>query len=349
MDPQDQRPAHPAPTYRLKIGERDITPAVDARLISMTLSECRGNEADQLDLVLDDHDGALEIPRKGVELQLAIGWSGTDLVDKGTFIVDEAEHAGAPDQICIRARSAEMHQSLRTRVERSFHGVTLGEIVRQTAARHQLVARIDPALGARLVEHIDQTNESDLNFLTRLAKLHDAVATIKRGRLLFLPIVGTATSSGETLPIIEITRADGDSHRYHSSDRDAYSGVRAYWHDPKRAKRRGVLVGISGNAKRLKDTFANEADARAAAQAEWRRIQRGLATFELTLALGQPLLSPQSPVKVSGWNKPEIDDTDWLSVKVRHSMTPDGGFTTHAEMEVAGTGTDEPSSVEDTE
>lgn len=102
----DQRPAHPAPTYRLKIGDRDITPAVDARLISLTLTECRGEEADQLDISLTDHDGALEIPGKGRELQLAIGWGGTDLVDKGTFIVDEAEHSGTPDQVTIRARSA---------------------------------------------------------------------------------------------------------------------------------------------------------------------------------------------------------------------------------------------------
>ncbi|QRY34526.1 phage late control D family protein [Variovorax sp. PDNC026] len=340
------RQGHPAPSYRLKIGNRDITPAIDARLISLTLTECRGDEADQLDIVLSDHDGALEIPARGRELQLAIGWAGADLVDKGTFIVDEAEHIGAPDQICLRARSAEMHQSLRVRVERSFHGVSLGEILRQMAVRHRLVPRIDAVLGARQIEHVDQTNESDLNFVTRLAKLHDAVATIKRGRLLFLPIEGTTTSTGEGLPLIEITRAAGDNHRYHTSDRDAYSGVRAYWHDPKRAKRRAVLVGVSGNAKRLKETFANETDARAAAQAEWRRIQRGAATFELHLALGQPLLAPQTPVRVSGWKK-VIDDTAWLSIKARHTMTPDAGFTTLAEFEVAGVEDAEQSSVHD--
>lgn len=348
MAPDDQGLAHPAPTYRLKIGDRDITPMVDARLISLTLTECRGNEADQLDLSLSDHDGALEIPRKGRELQLAIGWQGTDLVDKGTFIVDEVEHSGAPDHITIRARSADMHQSLRTRVERSFHGVTLGEILQQTAARHQLDARVGPTLAARQIEHIDQTNESDLNFITRLAKLHDAVATVKRGRLLFLPIVGTTTSSGDSLPVIHITRADGDNHRWHSSERDAYSGVRAYWHDPKRAKRRGVLIGLSGNAKRLKESFANEADARAAAQAEWRRIQRGAATFELYMALGQPLLGPQTPVKVLDWKK-EIDETDWLSIKVRHTMSPDGGFTSHVEFEIAGIESTEPSNVDERE
>ena len=147
------------------------------------------------------------------------------------------------------------------------------------------------------------------------------------------------------MPVIELTRGDGDSHRYHTSDRDAYSGVRAYWHDPKRAKRRGVLIGKSGNAKRLKERFANEADARAAAQAEWRRIQRGAATFELTLALGQPMLTPQTPVRVSG-RKPQIDDADWLAIKVAHSMTGDGGFTTRVELETAGATATELSAIE---
>lgn len=334
-------PGHPAPSYRLRVDARDITPVVDARLISLTLAECRGNEADQLDLTLTDHDGALEIPTKGRTIELSIGWAGTDLVDKGSFIVDEAEHSGAPDQVTMRARSAELRQSLRTRVERSYHGVPLGVIVRQIALRHQLLPRVDGALGARLVPHIDQTGESDLNFLTRLAKLHDAVATVKMGKLLFLPILGTTTSSGAKLPVITLTRADGDSHRYHTSDRDAYSGVRAFWHDARRADRRSVLIGGDKNAKRLKESFANEPDARAAAQAEWRRIQRGMATLELTLAHGQPLLTPQTPVTVQGF-KPQIDGTEWLAVKVTHSMTADGGFTTRVELETGGSGGDTP-------
>lgn len=109
--------------------------------------------------------------------------------------------------------------------------------------------------------------------------------------------------------------------------------MRAYWHDPKRANRRGVLVGKSGNAKRMKQSFATEADARAAAMAEWRRLQRGAATFELTLAQGEPLLAPQAPVKVSGW-KPEIDATPWLTIKVTHTIG-EGGFATSVELENA--------------
>jgi uncharacterized protein len=337
-EPSDQvdgeAPPYPSPSYRIKLGDRDITPTVDARLISLTLTECRGDEADQLDLALNDSDGALEIPSKGVTLSLAFGWAGAPLVDKGTFVVNEAEHSGAPDQVTIRARSADLGKNLRDRKEESWHRTTLGAIVNAIAQRNSLKARVDSKLAGKDVAHVDQTNESDLNFITRLAKRYDAVATIKKGMLLFLPIVGTTTSKGEALPVVTITRADGDSHRYHTSDREAYSGVRAFWHDSKRAKRRSVLVGESGNAKRLKEGHASEADALAAAQAEWRRIQRGAATFELTLGLGQPLLAPQTPVRVRGF-KPQIDDTEWLTIKTCHSFG-DSGYTTKAELEVFG-------------
>lgn len=319
------------PSYRLTLQGRDITPTIDPRLVSLTLTESRGDKADQLDLTLSDHDGALELPKKGVELSLAIGWAGAPLVDKGTFVVDETEHSGAPDIITIRARSADLGQALRTRTERSYHATTLGAVVRQIAARHSLTARIDDKLAARTISHIDQAGESDMNFLTRLAKRHDAVATVKRGHLVFLPINGTKTSTGESLPAITLTRASGDQHRYNTSDRDTYSGVRAYWHDPKRAKRRGVLVGKSGNAKRLRESYASEKDAKAAATAEWQRIQRGAATFELALARGEPLLGPQVPVRVIGF-KSDIDSDKWLCVTATHSMG-DGGFTTRIECE----------------
>lgn len=339
--------ASSTPTYRITLQGRDITPTLDARLISLTLTECRGDKADQLDIALTDHDGALQLPGKGVELTLAIGWAGEALIDKGTFTVDETEHSGAPDTITIRARSADLGKSLRTRAEHSYHGTTLGAILKKIAARHSLTSRIDGALAARAIAHIDQAGESDLNFVTRLAKRYDAVATVKHGHLIFLPINGTKTSAGESLPTLTLSRADGDQHRYHTSDRDAYSGVRAYWHDGKHAKQRGVLIGLSGNAKRMKESFADESTARAAAKAEWQRIQRGAATFELTLARANPLLAPQTPVRVTGF-KPQIDSDKWLCITVTHSIG-DGGFTSKIECENESTDSSDSGKVQDSD
>ena len=315
----------PSPDFVLTVDGRNITPLVDPRLVSLTLTECRGGEADQLDLVLSDHDGQLAIPRKGALIALQLGWKGQPLIDKGTFKVDEAEHSGAPDVVCIRARSADLKAEMRVRVEKSWHDTTVGAIVREIAGKHGLAVKLDEVLAQQAVEHIDQTHESDVHFLTRLAARYDAVATVKKGTLVFGAI------DRMKLAPVTITRRDGDQHRFHTSDREAYSGVRAYWHDPKQARRRGVLVGTDENAKRLRDTYGSEDDALAAARAEWGRIQRGAASLELTLALGRPDLIPQVAPAVIGF-KPLVDGIAWLVVKASH-LVGEGGLTTRIELE----------------
>ena len=331
-----------SPSYRLVVDGKDITPTLNPRLISLKLDEARGDTADQLEITLSDHDGALQLPRKGVKIALQLGWAGSDLVDKGQYVVDEAEHSGAPDVLTIRAKAADMGKTLKARRDQSWHGQTLGDILRTIAARHGLSASIAPQLAGIAVAHIDQT-ESDMNFVTRLAKRHDAVATVKKGALIFLPINGSKTSQGKTLPAIAITRASGDSHRYAETDRDAYVGVKAFWHSTKQANRKSVVVPskskpkasdagtVEHNYKSLSETYATEADALAAAKAEWQRIQRGMATFSLKLAVGVPQLTPQSPVTVQGF-KQQIDGTQWLAVRVSHQLD-ESGLTTEVECE----------------
>lgn len=327
-------PHHAAPTYRLVVDGRDITPTVNARLISLGLTEARGDEADTLDLSLSDHDGALDLPPKGATLTLALGWLGQPLVEKGTFVVDEVEHSGAPDVVTIRARAADLGAALRNRREQSWHGQTLGTIVSTIAQRNGLTPRVAPALASKALAHVDQTNESDIAFITRLARRFDAVATVKAGALLCLPMGSSTNASGQPLPAITIARASGDGHRYTTADRDSYTGVVAYWHNGTTATRKSAVVGTRANAKTLKDTHATEADALQAAQAEWQRLQRGKATLTLKLAMALPALVPQTPVNVSGF-KPAIDSAQWRAVLVTSTLD-DGGYTQAVELELGG-------------
>ncbi|MCL1962474.1 MAG: contractile injection system protein, VgrG/Pvc8 family [Desulfovibrionaceae bacterium] len=328
---------HHQPDYRLNVDGQDITSKLGARLIELRLRECRGGEADTLEITLDDADRRMAIPPKGARIALTLGWAGGAMYDKGEFVVDEVDHSGSPDRLTIHARAADMGRSLNLRASNSYHETTLGQIVREVAARGGLPAHIDPELDARPVEHVDQTGESDLNFINRLARQHDAVCSIKKGRLVFLRTDSRTTASGAAISAIEITRQDGDQHRWHSAERSAYGGIRARWHSKRRAQTMSGRVG-GGRTKTLKDTYASRADARRAARAELRRVQRGAATFSLTLALARPEIMPQSAVTVSGF-KPEIDGEGWLVVSVEHSLG-DGGFTTRIEMELQGSAPD---------
>lgn len=325
----------PQADYRITLNGRDISRMFAPNLISLTLSESRSEEPDMLDIVLDDSKGAFAIPNRGADIKVAIGWVGDPLIDKGTFTVDEVEHSGAPDILTIRAKSASMTNAMHERREMSWHGQTIGAIVKAIATRNSLTPVVVKPLADTLIDHIDQTHESDMSFLTRLARRYDAVMNVKDRNLLFMPIGKGTTASGKALPVLNLTRRDGDSHRYHVSQRENYAAVRAHWHSNAKGKRQSVVIGgeSNRNVKALPEEYASEAEARAAAQAEYARTQRGQATFDYHLALGRADLFPELPVTVSGF-KPDIDATPWLVKSVRHTLSADAGFTSELSLEV---------------
>ena len=57
-----QAGAQMAPDFMLSVNAKDVTANIRNRLISLTLIDNRGFEADQLDLELDDADGLLAMP-----------------------------------------------------------------------------------------------------------------------------------------------------------------------------------------------------------------------------------------------------------------------------------------------
>ncbi|TGH88966.1 phage late control D family protein [Escherichia coli] len=248
------------------------------------------------------------------------------------------------------------NQGLDTRREKSWHKTTVGEVVKEIASRHKLKMALGEGLSDKPVEHIDQTNESDGSFLMRLARQYGAIASVKNGNLLFIRQGQGKSATGKPLPVITITRKDGDSHRFTLADRGAYTGVIASWlhtREPAKkesttvkrkrrtkkqkkepeAKQGDYLVGTDENVLVLNRTYANRGNAERAAKMQWERLQRGVASFSLQLAEGRADLYTEMPVKVSGFKQP-IDDAEWTITTLTHTVSPDNGFTTSLELEV---------------
>ncbi|CNI72896.1 phage late control D family protein [Yersinia mollaretii] len=353
-----------APDFMLILNAKDITQNIRDRLLSLNLTDNRGFEADQLDIALDDADGQLSMPERGAVLSVFLGWKGSALIGKGDFTVDEVEHHGAPDTLTIRARSADFRGSLNARREVSYHETTLGKVVTQVAERNNLKAMLAEGLADIAVSHIDQTQETDAKFITRLASLNGAVAAVKAGRLLFIKPGSGVTASGKPIPQMAITRQDGDQHSFSLADRGAYTGVSASWlhtKDPKTSRiklqrkpkfrqlralehpkakaaksveeRQGdYMVGSEDNLFVISTVYATQKAAMRAAQAKWDKLQRGVAEFTITLAKGRADLCPETPVAVNGF-KSVIDQQSWIISKVAHSLS-NCGYTTQLTLEV---------------
>lgn len=348
------------PGFKVTLDGRDLTNSIAPRLISLSISEKRGGEADQLELVFHDADGMMDIPKEGAVLHVSLGWTKVEagagvsvgLVDKGSFRVDEANYDGPPDLITVRGRSANLTGAYRRRRERTHRNTTIGAIVRQVAGAHGLRAHVSPELASIEVPIATQDQVSDMAFIRQLGRRHDAVATVRKGRLVFAPIGAGVTASGRAIPAGTLSKRDGDKYSYKRASRQASDGAEARWHNQRTGRRETVRVGADGNSqpqgalnpdpgtgaspargrRRVRRVYHREEDARHAAKAAARRDTRAAAEFEYSLALGRPDLYPERPIRVSGF-KPEIDAKKWLIAEATHSLTADGGLKTALKLE----------------
>lgn len=358
---------HLTPQAELTIDGRRFGTQAMSRIISISLTDKRGFEADELTIELDDHDGTLAIPKTGSKITLKLGYKETGLVEKGEYLVSEFTASGSPDILSITARAADLAEALAEQVEKSWHKQTLYQIIETIAKKHKYEYIISKDYQNQKIEHIDQTNESDASFMSRLAEQYDAIATIKNGKLLFIPAGESQTASGQPILPTTITRASGDSHSFTYSSSNSYQAVRAYYTDKKTGQKKEVIVNkdnaypnkkttqqtktVKGKTfkakkkendnqkvntegqkiKTLRHLYATESGAWSGARGAFKKIQRGVAEFSITLAVGRPDLYPETPAVVKGF-KPEIDAEAWLITEVSHKIDS-GGYTASIQFE----------------
>ena len=358
---------HLTPAAELTIDGRRFGTQAMSRIISISLTDKRGFEADELTIELDDHDGTIAIPKTGSKITLKLGYQETGLVEKGEYLVSEFTASGSPDRLSITARAADLAETLAEQVEKSWHKQTLYQIIETIAKKHKYEYIISKDFQNQKIEHIDQTNESDASFMSRLAEQYDAIATIKNGKLLFIPAGESQTASGQPILPTTITRASGDSHSFTYSSSNSYQAVRAYYTDKKTGQKKEVIVNkdnaypnkkttqqtktVKGKTfkakkketdnqkvntegqkiKTLRHLYATESGAWSGARGAFKKIQRGVAEFSITLAVGRPDLYPETPAVVQGF-KPEIDAEAWLITEVSHKIDS-GGYTASIQFE----------------
>jgi uncharacterized protein len=250
------------------------------------------------------------------------------LVPKGAYEVDEVEHSGPPDKIRIKGRAAQFQGKIKEQRQDSYHATTLGDVLSKIAGRNELTPAVAADLAAIPVTHLDQTNESDANLLTRLGREHDAIATIKDGRLVFVRAGSGTSASGADLPTATIARTASVDHAYTVQDREGSdTGVKAMWHDTDKGETKTTLSGDeTGPVKTLREVYPTEHQAQAAATAAASQIKRDQRALSLSLAVGRPDLIAGQPLRVTGF-RPEIDAVAWTIEELTHALD-DGGLTT---------------------
>ncbi len=214
-------------------------------LLDLTVIDQSNEEADTFSLTVSDIGGKIALPEDGAVVEIGVGLGG-QIVKLGSFVVDEVSLAGPPDTITISGKSAafvatEGWRSIKTRKSRSWDNITIGDLVKGIAGEHGVEAVVAPEMASITLPHLDQTDESDLNLLTRMARKYGAIFKPTHGKLVFAPGNGAAASGAE-MAGVTITRGKGMVFTARLSSRTTHKRAKAKYHDNKSGKTEVVEV-----------------------------------------------------------------------------------------------------------
>ncbi|MGO8269283.1 phage late control D family protein [Rhizobium ruizarguesonis] len=359
------------PFVQILASGNDLAAGLGDRLLSVECHDEAEDKSDRVAITIDDRPrfgdlGVVSMPGIGMTVEIVMGYQDGAAASRGTFLIDELGVSSPARQLVVTGRAANMTKSYRTPRTQSYHQMTVGEIMQEIAGRNGYAARVDAKLSGIVVRHIDQHNESDMAFATRLAAMHDAVAKPVAGRLVAAKR-GTGNSvTGATLPVVVLTEsmceswdfkysardeageASGmDSDNYGGESADAVKpdiagniittgsesgsggGVRAVWTDIRTGEKK-VVLGGQAPYHDLRYSYHNEAEAVAAVSEKMNASKRGKASFSCTIG-GKVDVQAEAKLFLSNF-RPYIP-TLWRIKSCEHRFDA-GGYTTTIEAEL---------------
>lgn len=302
------------PAYRLSYNGRDITADINDFVLGVTYVDNLSGEADELNVELEDTDGRwlnAWYPEHGAALTLALGYEGEALMSMGEFDLDELECSGPPSVVRIRALAAGLRKPVRSRRSRGYEQTSLDKVVARVARRMgvQLQSEIDPIPLDRLTQY----QESDLQFLTRLADEYGYICKLMDNGTNLVFWRRDERFSAE--PLLRLTMADVSSWSVTDKVGEVPVKVTTQYHQPEKKQLMASTVadgetalvpaeGVSSSADEVKLSrragSQQAADAQARAELDRRALER--TRVELSLP-GDPTLLAGAMIELAEWGR----------------------------------------------
>ncbi|WP_137163833.1 phage late control D family protein [Pseudomonas asiatica] len=316
------------PVFQIVADGKDITALINDRLLLLRTSDKPGMESDEFELRIDDRAQAVTLPSRGAKIEVFLGYSAQAMARLGSYTVDEVEVTGPPDTITLRGKASDMRGSGKTTRSGSWEDVALAKIVSDVAARNGW----EPGCTVQTkVPRIDQRNESDFNFITRLAKQYDCTAKVASGKLVVLPRQGGQSASGKAIGTVTISRADVSRYSFRLGDRNTQKAVKTQHQDKDTGKLSVVELGNDDAPTGLpgvhtdRHIYPNKSAAEQAAKARLAAFNRSTAAVRLEM-VGRTDLFAERTINAQGFKNGL--DGEYLVDSVEQVFTASGWTTT---------------------
>ncbi|MBB5074127.1 phage protein D [Bartonella callosciuri] len=283
------------------------------------------------DPFLDDSYRDEGFPQTGSALQVIFGYENGIRAFMGRFVVESVVSIGGSEGEILRlcGKSASMRKELKEQASEHFDNKTIGEIVETLAKRHGYQAKVSPQFSKQTLPYVIRTNQSAVDFLTRLADRMQARFLIKDEKFLFL--------SGDNLPSLTIYKHDCSSWEFTLEPRTQYGTIAAAYFDRSQGQQCQVTqqIGFCGPVRRLRTCYTSKEEAQAAAASESDRLCRAVSSGSLTLE-GRPEIMADQPLLLQGF-RGEINGP-WKAATVTHRYDKQSGYITEIILEAPDKG-----------
>ncbi len=173
----------------ISIARKNVTGDVSNYLSKITYTDKEEEESDDISLTFEDTSVVWQsswYPSQGDTLEVKLGSSG-NMLDCGLFEIDEIELELSPDILTVKGLASAISQSLRTKNSKAFEKQSLRKIAQFFADKHKLkltgktgeLQKIE--LGRKT-----QDNQTDISFLTSLAKEYGLIFSVRGDQLIFM-------------------------------------------------------------------------------------------------------------------------------------------------------------------
>ncbi|PHO09791.1 phage tail protein [Malaciobacter canalis] len=258
------------PIYKIEANGIDVTEQLNSETSEITFNDEDGTVSDEITLKVE---GLHKRPKKDDELKLWLGTKQTSLFYCGLFKVSRTPVSyGEENFLHITATAVDFSKNLKVKRSQTYENCSVKQVCQVIASRHGLTLKSD--FDEIFILHLEQTMESDLHFLKRIAEEYNALFSIKNNTLIFVKRVKDGKKS-DALPRFALEIKDINNARIEPTNKTSYNSCKAVWRDIKSNTQKSITVGDGEPIFMLRDNYENEADAKAKAEAALQKANSG--------------------------------------------------------------------------
>jgi uncharacterized protein len=329
------------PSFEMSSKNKLLNRFLQTRLLNLRIDDNLTTYIDQLTLSFDNRsfnsNQFIPTPNSGKDLHLKLGYLPA-MKDMGNFYIDSWTVSAPPATLQVTAKSIDLtkgffnQQTEVWQTSASEEKKTMTRVIEAIAKKYGLTTQISAIYNDEMIQEY-QYVESDIHFLSRLAKQYNAFYKIKANKLIFMEYDELKANKKWQIQV-SLSPQNTQHWQVQHQEGENYTRVEAYWYDYDTAsyqqesypQANNQTTALAGEKKfTIREIFSIKEEANYACKAKFRLLARNKQIITLQ-CLGNPELATGKILTLKQFQS-EING-NWILDSIQHQFDS-RGFISH--------------------